>query len=140
MAPHPLPALFPPGDGAHHTWPKPNYIDPETRDWGAPAGIIAMCVVTFAVVAARLWARFHLKRTGGVDDWLIIASMVSDDDCIRVLDVGLIYVTAWIAGIDDFNGSGAEGVWVPVAHLRSDAADAYHDSTGTFSWIELDGL
>jgi hypothetical protein len=76
MTPHPVPALFPPGDGAHHTWPAPNYVDPETRDWGAPAGIIAMCVVTCVVVGARLWARFHLKRTGGVDDWLIIAAMV----------------------------------------------------------------
>jgi hypothetical protein len=76
MTPHPVPALFPPGDGAHHTWPAPNYVDPETRDWGAPVGIIAMCVVTCVVVGARLWARFHLKRTGGVDDWLIVAAMV----------------------------------------------------------------
>lgn len=74
----PSPALFPPGDGAHHTWPAPNYIDPEQRGWGAPAGIIGMCVVTFGVVGARLWARFWMKRTAGVDDWLIIASMVCD--------------------------------------------------------------
>jgi hypothetical protein len=72
----PSPALFPPADGGHHTWPAPNYINPEQRGWGAPAGIIAMCVVTFGVVAARLWARFCIKRTPGVDDWLIIASMV----------------------------------------------------------------
>jgi hypothetical protein len=72
----PYPALFPPADGGHHTWPAPNYIDPEQRGWGAPAGIIAMSVVTSVVVAARLWARFCIKRTVGVDDWLIIASMV----------------------------------------------------------------
>jgi hypothetical protein len=77
MVPQPLPALFPPGDGALHTWPAPNYVDPETRGWGAPAGIIAMCIVTTAVVAARLWARFRIKHTSGVDDWLIIAAMVS---------------------------------------------------------------
>ncbi|KAH3907378.1 hypothetical protein HBI56_157520 [Parastagonospora nodorum] len=71
----PLPALFPPADGGHHTWPAPNYVDPETRGWGAPAGIIFMCVVTSCVVVARLWARFGIKRTAGWDDWLIIASM-----------------------------------------------------------------
>jgi hypothetical protein len=48
-------------------------------------------------------------------------------------------VAAWIVWVDDFDGSGVEGVWVPVAYLRSDAADAYHDSTGMFSWIELVG-
>lgn len=71
----PSPALFPPADNGTHTWPAPNYIDPEQRGWGAPAGIIAMCVVTFAFVGARLWARFWVKRRGGVDDWLIICAM-----------------------------------------------------------------
>jgi hypothetical protein len=73
----PIPALFPPADGGHHTWPAPNYVNPETRGWGAPAGIIAMFVITCGVVGARLWARFVIKRTVGWDDWLIIASMVS---------------------------------------------------------------
>lgn len=73
----PSPALFPPADNGTHTWPAPNYINPEQRGWGAPAGIIAMCIVTYAVVGARLWARFWVKRRGGVDDWLIICAMVS---------------------------------------------------------------
>jgi hypothetical protein len=37
---------------------------------------VGMCVVTCMVVGARLWARFYVKRTGGVDDWLVIATMV----------------------------------------------------------------
>lgn len=73
----PVPALFPPGDGANHTWPKPNYVDPETRSWAAPASIIALFIVTFGVFCARVRARFCISRTPGADDWLIIASMVS---------------------------------------------------------------
>jgi hypothetical protein len=41
---------------------------------------------------------------------------------------------AWLDWIDDCDGTGVEGVWVPVAYLRSDAPDAYHDSTGTLSF------
>lgn len=77
------PALFPPADGAHHTWPAPNYIDPETRGWGPPAGIIAMCIVTFVIFVARIWARFRITRTAGVDDWLIFAAMVRSDVTIQ---------------------------------------------------------
>jgi hypothetical protein len=73
----PAPALFPPGDGGHHTWPAPNYVNPETRSWAAPASIIALFVVTSLVVCARVRARFWISRTPGVDDWLIIATMVS---------------------------------------------------------------
>ncbi|KAH8731619.1 hypothetical protein GQ44DRAFT_604600 [Phaeosphaeriaceae sp. PMI808] len=69
------PALFPPADGGHYKWPAPNYVNPETRSWAAPAGIIAMFFVTFVVFAMRIWARFHITRKAGVDDWLIIASM-----------------------------------------------------------------
>jgi len=70
-----LPALFPPGDGGHHTWPAPNYVNPETRDWKAPACIIALYVATLFIFAARIWARFRITRTPGIDDWLIIATM-----------------------------------------------------------------
>ncbi|KAF2026245.1 hypothetical protein EK21DRAFT_74672 [Setomelanomma holmii] len=71
----PAPALFPPADGGHHTWPAPNYVDPETRDWSAPAGVIAMNIITLAVFAARIWARFRVTKTAGLDDWFIIVAM-----------------------------------------------------------------
>lgn len=73
--PRPVPALFPPADGADHSWPAANYVDPEMRDWAAPASIIALFVVTFVVFGARIWARFRITKTQGLDDWLIIASM-----------------------------------------------------------------
>ncbi|KAH7121089.1 hypothetical protein B0J11DRAFT_394253, partial [Dendryphion nanum] len=71
----PAPALFPPGDGTHHKWPAPNYINPETRDWTASACILALFVLTSTVFFARIWARFRITKTPGVDDWLIIATM-----------------------------------------------------------------
>jgi len=69
------PALFPPAEGAHHTWPTANFTNPETRNWAAPAIVIALFLVTFFVFCARIWARFRITHTSGVDDWLIIASM-----------------------------------------------------------------
>jgi hypothetical protein len=69
------PALFPPADGAHHEWPAPNFVNPETHSWAAPASIIALTGITFFIFLARIWARFRIMRTPGVDDWIIIASM-----------------------------------------------------------------
>lgn len=77
------PALFPPADDNNHTWPAPNYVDPEQRGWSAPACLIALVIVTFAIFGARLWARFRITRTPGLDDWLIIASMVRNSVRVR---------------------------------------------------------
>lgn len=33
--------------------------------------------ITIFVVFARLWVRFRLQRNAGVDDWLMIASLVN---------------------------------------------------------------
>lgn len=77
----PLPALFPPGDGAHHQWPAPNYVNPETRSWAAPACVILLFVITVVTFVARIWARFRRTRTSGVDDWLIVATMVRTLEC-----------------------------------------------------------
>ncbi|KAF2014050.1 hypothetical protein BU24DRAFT_464763 [Aaosphaeria arxii CBS 175.79] len=75
MAPLPSPALFPPADGTPHTWPAPNFVNPDTRDWTASACIIALFIVTLSVFCARIYARFVITRTPGLDDWLMIASM-----------------------------------------------------------------
>ncbi|PSN65235.1 hypothetical protein BS50DRAFT_460965, partial [Corynespora cassiicola Philippines] len=71
----PLPALFPPADGGNHTWPAPNFTNPETRGWAAPICLIVLFAITLLIFGARIWSRFFITRTPGVDDWLIIASM-----------------------------------------------------------------
>jgi hypothetical protein len=57
-------------------WPVPNYHDPPTR---APVILILSCVIgpiSIALLCTRLWVRVHLQRNAGVDDWLMLASLV----------------------------------------------------------------
>ena len=58
------------------TWPTPNYIDPPTRGCAPIVGIIFLSVLSVAVVSARIWARFFMSRTAGLDDWTMMAAMV----------------------------------------------------------------
>jgi hypothetical protein len=58
------------------TW-RPNYINPETRGGGIVALVTVLLVLTYIVVLLRLWSRFGLTKTAGIDDALIIFNMVS---------------------------------------------------------------
>lgn len=58
------------------SWPKPNYINPETRGPEVRIGSIILGIATLLVVCARLWARFVVVRRPGLDDYLIIVSAV----------------------------------------------------------------
>jgi hypothetical protein len=57
-------------------WPKPNYINPETR---GPALYIInglfFTLATFAIVI-RLYARIFVRRWFGLDDFLILLAWV----------------------------------------------------------------
>lgn len=58
------------------TWPKPNYINPETR----PNTVLVLACVwgplTVILVLARLWVRMFHQKAPGWDDWLMIAATV----------------------------------------------------------------
>jgi hypothetical protein len=58
-------------------WPIPNYVDPPTK----PSYVlIVACVlgpISIALLFARLWVRVRLQRNAGLDDWLMLASLVS---------------------------------------------------------------
>jgi hypothetical protein len=58
------------------SWPPANLVNPEGR--GTVTTIIAgvLSPITFFIVFARLWVRFHLQRNAGWDDWLMIAALV----------------------------------------------------------------
>jgi hypothetical protein len=59
------------------SWPKANYSNPITR---SKAVLIVACVfgpVTIALVLARLWVRIRIQHNAGVDDWLMMAAIVS---------------------------------------------------------------
>lgn len=59
------------------SWPKPNYVNPETRGNGVLVGTIVLGIITYLVVGGRIWARLFVQRNAGLDDWLVIAAMVS---------------------------------------------------------------
>lgn len=58
------------------TWPKPNYIDPETR---GPSLVIVECIALSAALiclALRLYVRIFLVRNTGLDDLIMVVAMV----------------------------------------------------------------
>jgi hypothetical protein len=59
------------------SWPAPNFHNPDTR----PKTILILaCVLgpmTVCLVLARLWVRIRMQNKAGMDDWLMIAALVS---------------------------------------------------------------
>ncbi len=58
------------------TWPKPNYVNPETTGGETMIIAIVLGVIGTIVVFARLYARFIVIRRPGIDDYLIIVAWV----------------------------------------------------------------
>jgi hypothetical protein len=57
-------------------WPPANYTDPPLR---FKAVLITACILaplTLLIVGARTWARAYIQRNFGLDDWLMVASMI----------------------------------------------------------------
>lgn len=59
------------------SWPKPNYIDPETR--GPALMIVELIALPLALLclALRLFVRIKILRKTGWDDWLMVGAAVS---------------------------------------------------------------
>jgi hypothetical protein len=58
------------------SWPKPNYVDPETRGDALLVVNVLFLAICFIAVAARLWARLRILHSAGLDDLLITIAMV----------------------------------------------------------------
>lgn len=59
-------------------WPTPNYVDPPTR---SPYVLITACIlgpISVALLFARLYVRIRMQRNAGLDDWLMLAALVSN--------------------------------------------------------------
>jgi hypothetical protein len=63
------PFTYPPA-----SWPAPNYENPETR--GNASIFIVTSVITAVVVTLRLYSRYYLLRSTGIDDVLLLAGYV----------------------------------------------------------------
>jgi len=46
---------------------------------------IVFCVVSPIIVSIRLWSRFQLSARLGVDDWVILAALVSCKEIKQVM-------------------------------------------------------
>ncbi|KAF1811990.1 hypothetical protein P152DRAFT_514656 [Eremomyces bilateralis CBS 781.70] len=57
------------------TW-KPNYKNPETRGWEIVILVSVLLAFTYIVVALRLWARFIISKSPGIDDVLIVFNLI----------------------------------------------------------------
>jgi hypothetical protein len=60
------------------SWPAPNLVNPQGRGMVTTVLAAIFTPITIFVVFARLWVRFRLQRNAGVDDWLMIASLVNN--------------------------------------------------------------
>ncbi|KAI8931084.1 hypothetical protein NX059_012095 [Plenodomus lindquistii] len=59
-----------------HSWPKPNYVNPETRP---DTVLILACImgpITVGMLLARLWVRIMIQKRPGWDDWIMLAATV----------------------------------------------------------------
>lgn len=59
------------------TWPKPNHVNPEHR--GPALLIVEISIMSVAILTlmARLYVRIFKVNKHGLDDWLMLAAMVS---------------------------------------------------------------
>jgi hypothetical protein len=59
------------------SFPKPNYVDPETRLPLALAVVIPMTVLVVSFISCRFYSRTIIISTLGWDDWIMFAAAVS---------------------------------------------------------------
>ncbi|OGM50191.1 integral membrane protein [Aspergillus bombycis] len=57
------------------TWPTPNYIDPTTRGDSVLIVTIVFAAIAFVVTCLRLYTRFKITCSPGIDDILIVVAL-----------------------------------------------------------------
>ncbi|EPS31055.1 hypothetical protein PDE_06009 [Penicillium oxalicum 114-2] len=67
------------------SWPKPNYINPESRGHGVAYVNAIFTALAFAVVMLRMYTRAWITYSVGTDDWLIFAALI--------FTIGMVAVT-----------------------------------------------
>ena len=71
-----MPGGFLPPPAVIQSWPTPNYTDPVTRGYSLVACLAIFLFLALLALAARIWARFVLLRSPGLDDWLAICAAI----------------------------------------------------------------
>lgn len=57
------------------SWPKPNYVNPETHGPGLMVTACLLPAIAIGVVGTRVYARFKITRAPGLDDALIVGAL-----------------------------------------------------------------
>jgi len=74
-------------------WPKPNYVNPETRQTGATAYNTILIVAVVSIVSLRYYSRIGiLKQKLGWDDLFIGLSLV----CSCLVLALLVHAVSWM--------------------------------------------
>lgn len=71
-----MPGGFHPTKEAFLSWPKPNYIDPETKGNQLLVVTIISTILTILSVLGRLWVRIGYQRQFGADDVMLVLCIV----------------------------------------------------------------
>ncbi|KAF2502901.1 hypothetical protein BU16DRAFT_447843 [Lophium mytilinum] len=89
------------------SWPKPNFVDPESRRGIILATEIPLTVVMTVFMAARMYSRWRLKALG-VDDWtMLLCWMMGTAICIINC-----YSTLWGTGLHVWDN---KLEWIPTS-------------------------
>lgn len=68
--------LYPP-ESVTASWPTPNYVNPVTESHSNAVILALLGTLSLFVVSARMVIRFFIQRNAGLDDYLMLAALVS---------------------------------------------------------------
>lgn len=87
------------------TW-TPNYVDPTTRGHGALIINVVFIILAILVVGLRLYTRFRITYSAGVDDLLIVIGLL--------FSIAMVVVTSYATEVYGWN----RHIWdVPITWL-----------------------
>lgn len=102
-------------------WPKPNYIDPETKQPLALGINVVMSSVIVAFVSCRFYSRTRLVKALGLDDWIMLSAAVS----FPLSLLSFLFCVCFIFAVNNF--SCQELTRYPVWSNRKQCNDCYLD-------------
>ena len=72
------------------TWPRPNFVDPIKHSHATAGVMTVLGIAVVGTVLARLWARAVVQRRAGLDDWLMLVSLVPTIGLIIGTVIGML--------------------------------------------------
>ncbi|KAF2134719.1 integral membrane protein [Dothidotthia symphoricarpi CBS 119687] len=70
------------------SWPNPNFVSPATHSYATVVLLAVFGPLTLLAVFARIWARAVIQRKSGLDDWVMLASLVPTTALLIAVGIG----------------------------------------------------